>query len=472
MSDPSGQSLAAISRTLSYFGIKSEAYKTNIVTLKNTTLPIVHTSQNDGHFFVLKDMGKEKATLYDEHNTMLSISNFINIWDGIVLVVEKESRGYEVHNMKLNISYCFFSLVLLLFTLLSCNSVPVALVALLDFLGIYTCYILGNRKLGLSFNNNFCKIGGRFDCDYVSNSLPIKGNQFLSLEGLGILYFVWDLITLCSTGQFDLTFVYLGVIAFVFCILLFSYQILIIRKYCFYCLCIYAIVAVKVAIGFIFLEEKNSFGKYLLLYVTDFFISLIISFFALQSISIRRRLLVKSTELLKIKRIPFIFHFLSSKMEDSKITEIKGLSFGNQKANCLMDLVVTLECKHCRRAILEVSRLLSKYPNKYYFNIIIVGDPLQNVIDNELFVKIYQRELSIYERYGKNYDWYSRDLSLLLKKAPIIHRYEISDKTIKWYRSIVEFVLDIHVNRLPVILVNGKLKPQEYKITDYQYLFM
>ncbi|HOZ54409.1 MAG TPA: cysteine peptidase family C39 domain-containing protein, partial [Bacilli bacterium] len=77
-----------------YYGLKAEGYKVDINNLYNQKMPlIVHTIKNDlQHFIVIYNIDKTNniITIADPSNGLikLSITDFLNIWTGIILVFE------------------------------------------------------------------------------------------------------------------------------------------------------------------------------------------------------------------------------------------------------------------------------------------------------------------------------------------------------------------------------------------------
>jgi|UPI0004695E41 hypothetical protein len=67
-----------------------------------------------------------------------------------------------------------------------------------------------------------------------------------------------------------------------------------------------------------------------------------------------------------------IYKILSSRTDIEHFPSIKGLEFRNKKAKCHFDMVVSLDCRFCRKAINQVSMLLSKHPKTFFLNIILV----------------------------------------------------------------------------------------------------
>ena len=85
-SDPTYPSLASVSSTLSFFGLKTNAFITDLEHLKLYKDVIVHLKNADGHFFVMIKIDDNNIILYDGKNTPLTINEFKNLWDGVLLI--------------------------------------------------------------------------------------------------------------------------------------------------------------------------------------------------------------------------------------------------------------------------------------------------------------------------------------------------------------------------------------------------
>ena len=60
---------------------------------------LLHTNEKEGHFYIMNSINDDVIDLYDGKRKSLSISQFISLWDGIVLTVEdKHNFGYIEKN--------------------------------------------------------------------------------------------------------------------------------------------------------------------------------------------------------------------------------------------------------------------------------------------------------------------------------------------------------------------------------------
>lgn len=144
LSCPSYPSLASVSQTLSYFGLKNNAFLTDLEHLENLRNVIVHTREDNGHFYILKEYYANSVSLYDGADIKLCVSEFLAIWDGIIIMPEGNSKVY--HQIKHNNKITFLVFLLLGFMVISgCllfkNNLS-TIDFLLDFAGIFLTYRL------------------------------------------------------------------------------------------------------------------------------------------------------------------------------------------------------------------------------------------------------------------------------------------------------------------------------------------
>lgn len=89
-SDPTFPSAVAIINTLSYYGIRINAYKADFQQIvKNDNIMIAHCRVNEGRFYIIKEILDDYIVLYDGNNHKIPSNEFLDRWDGIVLVTEK-----------------------------------------------------------------------------------------------------------------------------------------------------------------------------------------------------------------------------------------------------------------------------------------------------------------------------------------------------------------------------------------------
>ena len=166
-SDPTYPSLASVSSTLSYFGIKTNAFITDLEHLKSYKDVIVHLKNSDGHFFVMRKIDDNNIILYDGENKSLAINEFKNLWDGVLLIpyavaapkVSKNIYKYILPFMAIIvfIAYCLF---------VADNKSSIMIFG--DLIGGICSIMLFNQYLYDFIVNPFFKIGNKrgrhFNC--------------------------------------------------------------------------------------------------------------------------------------------------------------------------------------------------------------------------------------------------------------------------------------------------------------------
>lgn len=242
LSDPTFPSLASICRTFEFYGFKTEAYKTDKTDIDQVKDRIIHTSSHGGHFFIVLNVGENDVTLFDSKRYVISKVQFLSLWDGIMLVINasKDNKANIVSNDFKHTFIVLLSIVVCVSFMLLSSSLLTVVNIFLDVVGIYLCRILIRRRIGFPQSSEFCKIGEKFDCDYVSSKQPLYNKIPISLDELGLFYFGENLLVglISESNIFNVSMSFIA--AFVSSLLA-AYQIIGIKKYCIYCFCIYVI---------------------------------------------------------------------------------------------------------------------------------------------------------------------------------------------------------------------------------------
>lgn len=467
MSDPSYPSMASITCTMTYYGIASAAYKiSNRASIQNIEGAIVHTSILFGHFFILKKIGKECVCLYDGHNVTLSLDDFQKVWDGTVLIPRKPQNKTE-RAQKVSLHFWTILLTIIFFATLAV-SLPIYSTLLIfnDFLAFFLCGKLMFKKYYLPYKDNFCKIGSKIDCEYVASKQPLRNYIHLGLEDVGLLYFIWDIL-LCLFDRQNYVSAFIGtLIGSIFCCFLLAFQIIKIRKYCTYCIGIYLIILFKL-IEFKFIPVSDFSTDQLSGSIICAIASILVYKLIKNNMKLQGHSIDVETKFLKLKRDNLIYNILSSRTNTEHFPPIKGLEFGNKKGNWHFDMIVSLECEYCRNAINQILMLLAQNPDKFHLNIVLVGK-LYSDINEDSLIATSKKELAIYELYNRGVKSTSilRDCNFYFKKEE-----SVSPNTLLQYKRIISEVKKYKFEGLPVIYINGREKPQEYDITDYQYIY-
>ena len=196
VTDSNFPTLASISNTLDYYGISSSAFisddKVSSVLQKNM---LVHTALKDGHFFVTKQISKDKVVLYDGKKHSVPLDSFLKIWDGIILTTTATPLGNYKSAKERPINAALMAILIcsvLLFGFWHCTQLHILLI-LLNCVGLALSILLVKNRTGINLYDKYCKIGKFFDCEIVSIKQPFSGIIPFHLDELGVFYFLWNI---------------------------------------------------------------------------------------------------------------------------------------------------------------------------------------------------------------------------------------------------------------------------------------
>lgn len=469
VTDPNYPSLASISNVLNYYGISSSAFisdnKASSVLQKNM---LVHTVVKDGHFFVIKQILKDKVILYDGKKHSVPIDPFLKIWDGIILTTTTSTSLTNYKSAKeIPINVALKAILIcsvLLFVLWHCTPLHILLI-LLNCVGLILSILLVKNRTEISFHDKYCKIGKFFDCETVSINQPLSGFIPFHMDELGIFYFLWSILSsiLLNENTIIQIVVYCAV-SFV-CLCLLGYQAFAIGRYCLYCLGTYIVIWLSTIVCLFCFASSNLIIEDLHYESDIILLSVIICWLIVQYFQKQHIISKKEISLLRLKRNKDVYGALLSKQPKVAFNS-NGLFFGSKNAKNHMTMIISLDCEFCKKATREASYLINKYPHLFNCNIILTDLYKYSRIDKKNIVKSHKKEYSVISSYIKG----NHKMSIFND----IHFQHINEKNVSsietiWY-SMQENVKNIKLDNLPLIIINGQVKTKYYDMADYIYI--
>lgn len=410
-------SLAAISKTLNYFGLETSAYQLSQEEgYNNLVHAMIHTAIEGEHFFVIQEVCEKDIILYDGQEHTITKEQFLSIWDGIILNIDSSHNITSTSNKPFisRIAYIIL-LACILYILHLYLTIPTILLLCLSCIGITCSVFMIKQRIGLFPDDKFCKIGKIFDCKTVTRKQPLIDKNWPHLDEIGCFYFVWNMVYLIITKHADLLLTSLSMLSSLVCICLLAYQFFTIKKFCILCLGTYFIIWASLAINLLNAVISINIKDCLYIGGIATIISITISWLTCVYIQQQKRVSENEIKTLKIKRDTSIFKALTQKAKEIDLQNITGKSYGNQDAPNRIALIVSLNCKYCKKAIQEATQLVELFPHRFNCKIITVNDVIA-------------------------------------------------------YRNKHENISNLTLDKLPVIAINEKEMPQLYEISDYQYL--
>lgn len=456
-STPSFPSIKAVHDTLAYFGLYSNVYQAEFMHIKDKPHCIVHTNKDGGHFFYIKEIDEDSVCLYDGNSFIITKDEFLCQWDGIVLIVEDKNTLYtpSYHkNRGKQIFTLFISLFLMSIPMLW-NSYEEVAQLIFDTIGLILSYMLFTQSVFGYQEIPLCHFGSHFDCSVVSKSNPFKSITPFSLPVIGLFFFIFDWIILLLGAFHNVYILYIYLLAVVCMVILTIYQILIIKKYCLYCLCISTIVFVKPF--FLSISNNNDWMIFFPIFFAAM-ISIVVTTFINEILKMIKAKTDSALNLLTIKRIPFIFDMLLRKNPPIKAPKDYALVFGNENSPIILDTIISLNCPLCKRLVKEICILIERWPTSFCWKVYIKGIYEKGKNESECIM-----QLNVVEQYLK-----SRDYAFcILKEWNFNDNCDIlSSETCDLYANIVENIRQMGVEYYPTILFNNHPFPVEYEISD------
>jgi thiol-disulfide isomerase/thioredoxin len=289
-------------------------------------------------------------------------------------------------------------------------------------------------------------------------------------SGLSVLLF-----SLVVLGE-SLTLPYIiSVIAFPITLYSIYYQAIVIKKWCFLCMTVVAILWSQIvfAVLNINLVLDFSFSTQSVLLTALSFISV----FTIWNVLLPKLKTLRELKGIKIKYYKFkrnfnLFNTLleQSKYINTKIENTNEIVFGNSTAKLQITIVTNPFCGHCKAVQTLVEAILKKYADKVKIYIRFNADV--NNVENSL-VKITSRLIELYNTNGEEtcinamHNIYNgQDSKSWIKEFGTCSNKPLYFETLKKENK---WCIDNTINFTPAILINGKSYPKEYDRSDLIY---
>lgn len=461
-SSPVFPSLASISQTLSYYGLHNNAFVADLKHLLRLKNVIVHSiEKEEGHFYILTQIDCNTVTLYDGDETKISLEEFTIIWDGVVLVVE-EKENVNIKRSIIAFPFCCLGFWGYLLSYFFFTTTKFTIDFILDSIGLTLSVVLLRQHLRIFEKTSFCQIGKNVDCNYVADRNPLQRWLPIDLAIVGVFFFLFNLLSLLIVGATSCISGYITLVAAIFMMFLSIYQVFKIKKYCLYCLGITIIIFAKLCISVLSFNVNHI---YLLpKFVIATIIAYLFSYLIYKMMSYDKLLSNNNIELLRIKRNPSTIknYFVQS---HSIVPTEEMMEFGNKYADIVITTFISLHCRHCQKVVSEVIQLIDKFPKRFLWRVAIQGIS-SNDMDDNVFARLNTRQLHIFQLYIS-------DKKRCLKAMRLWNFKNITDgseELIAKYRFQQKNIEKMRIMHYPTIWVNGIVLPQEYSISDLQYI--
>lgn len=488
-----------ISEGAEQIGFGTLGVKLSLEELLEAPLPcILHWNKN--HCVVLYDIVKNKKQYTSDNiQYIIKISDpafglleytkeeFLKFWignnanetteEGIALLLEPTPSFYTSPltskwgtDEKENFGFSFTLFVLLGLSLwLQPFGLIPFLYQLLSVAGIVTAVFIIQEELGNpnSIASKVCNgTDNTVSCNSVINSKQGKLLFGVSFSDFPIAFFGVSFLGMTFNYNFYSLVGLLSVLALPVIFYSIYLQKFVLKKWCILCLIISAIIILQ-AILFVFTPKVFDW-KTMVVFVMLLIISAVLWLPLKNILKQKNTLSRENNQLKRLKRDFNIFDLLLNKSEVALTNHLQGIKIGNQNAPVLLELFVSPNCGFCYKAYKECTELLEKQKEKIqlkvYFNLNLDNsdNPYLTVAKN---IIQYYRETENTEPLN---DWYLNEFPLEKWKQ----RWEKDNIIVETQQAIqeqFEYCTHNNLNYAPVVLVNGKLLPNEYRINELKY---
>lgn len=490
ISHPYYPSVSSITDLFNHFDIDNLALKVEndletFFQLPDTFLGQIKDNKVEDLILVTKANNGVELVFNEKKSEFKSINEFLEIWTGILVVIEKPDKKIKGRSGIIN--YAKKGIIITSFICLGyvfIKSQP-SLFQIIHFLlsvaGIYISYLIVQHELGFHSKilDKFCSSQNKkTNCDAVLSSNGSTLFGLFKLSDVGLVYFGslvigWLMMALNGFQANSIIYV-LCTLAVPFTFFSIYYQWKVVKSWCPLCLTVVSIIWLQ--FGALFLI--NSFLEQLII-IDDSYVLFIGGLLAVIALwSIIQPLLKKERafEKLEIEHIKFkrninLFKAALNLNEplDVKIHETSELVFGNKNSKFNLVVVTNPMCGYCKESHKLVEKILG---NKDLDLKIIIRFNVSPESIESPSTKIALKILELYHTLNEEQclqalsDIYGElDSEAWIKKWGATSNNDF----LETLNNEKEWCIKNKINFTPAILINGKQYPKEYDRMDLLY---
>ena len=477
LSHPNYPSLFAITDSLDLLSVENAAIrvpKEQIVDLPSNFLA----------YFKEELILVEKAKNFVRVNTMkkgsqkMAYEKFLLDWNGVIVAIEPNNVVAR-ESLRIEFSWLKYGLPLLLLVGLSVFYNSYSLFSLVflttSILGFIVSVFIVQEKLGFknSIISKFCNLTSNSSCNSVINGKEGNENKWISIPDLPLMFFGASLIAILVRPIESSIFVgFLSLLAIPVIVSSIWIQKFEIQRWCVMCLTVSALIFVQSVIWFAsdLFTLSFSFSE---IFPFLFSLALLIPIWSVLKTIVKNILGSENSlkEMKKFKRNYSLLNFLSKKVPYiNGLDDLRGLNFGNRNAAVKLSVILSPSCGHCHKTFQEAFDLVLRFPDKIYLNILFNVNPENG---ENPYKAVVERLLTINRSTpGKTVeaisDWHIKNMSLKkwLKKW---HVDSVSIMVTQEINKQYEWCSKNDFNYTPIKIVNEKIFPNEYELSELKY---
>lgn len=476
-SHPNYPSLFAITDSLNLMAIDNIAIK--IPKEQFVELPDLFLTLFKGELVLLS---KQNDTVVIESEkgkkSKVTVNDFLLGWDQIIIAVEPNMTKQSTDANKYN--WLSFGLPITLLMVLSVFLNEPSYYSLLflgvSVIGLFLSVLILQEKMDLKTQlvSKFCNLTPEASCDSVIKSDKGAITSWLGFTDLPLLFFGINFFCLLIKPAASVYIIAgLSLLAVPFLMYSVWIQKVRIKKWCLLCLAVATVIFAQ-ALFLPFMTTPEITSDILTGVFTYLFSSiLMISGWMLLKPVLEKE--IKATkevnELKRFKRNFKIFKTLTKEVtEEIELHKLKGIEFGKPNFSTNIVLFLSPGCGHCHKAFQDAYELYKWNPESVYLNVLFninpenEKNPFKTIVESLLMINSFDPP----KAQDALIDWHLHNLDMDVWKE----KWEVAthDMLVNNEMHIqYNWCLSNELNYTPVKIVNSKLFPNEYEISDLKY---
>lgn len=477
LSHPNYPSLFSITDSLDVLGIENMAAnvpKNQLENLPDNFIASVKSEELEGFVFVNKN---NSIILYETENGekhSLSLNQFRDLWDGLILAIEKNEKKADLKktNLILPASFGLLAVIFLVSNFAYGFDLYGFVFRALTLAGLFvSIFILQEKNEEANeLVSKICSFSANTSCDSVIKSKNSQITKWLSFADLPIIFFSVNFVA-GSLGNFSFGIIgLLSVVSLPICLYSIYLQNATLKKWCILCLIVSCLIMAQSVLYLFNTDSLIIHTEAIVQYLILSAICITIWFYTKKIMEERKNLTSKNKELFRFKRNFSLFNFLASEVkEQEELANLQPITIGKPNATLTLRLFLSPSCGHCHTAYKKGKEFSEMYPDKVklavYFNLNVENheNPYLEIAKN-----LQQIHLSGGPIQQALEDWHLLNLSLegWLKKWK---QQTISNEAITELNNQYQWCIKNEFNYTPVKIIDNQLLPREYEIDEMRY---
>lgn len=477
-SHPNYPSFYAVTATFDLLSIPSIAVK--VPKEQFEALPAQFVTFYNKEFALVSKSSLSISVETERKKQKIKVNDFLNEWDGIVIAIEpKTLNSVEVKKIELEwFKYAVPFLALILISLLqNIYSSESFFFVLTTITGLLLSIFIIQEELGVKNETvaKLCNMNASTSCSTVIKSGQSKVSKWMNFADLPLIFFGITFLAILfmplQAGKLIGLLSLLSVPVIIYSVWLQKFQL---KKWCVLCLAVGMVIVLQGLTSLAVFDFSSDFtfsGIHFQCYMflAVLFISVWLYFKPILKEKIKAGRLVN--ELKKFRRNYNVFNFLSQKIPHlDGFDQLKGVEFGNRKAEMQLTLVLSPSCGHCHKAFQDAYELVREFPERTFLKVLFNLNPENNDNPYRIVVESLLTINSSDPQKAKEaiIDWH-------------MHKLELEAWKDKWLVNVVDMKASHQIqeqynwclvnefNYTPIKIINNNQFPTEYDIPELKF---